>query len=219
MKLLIVSDFHGSREASHKTALKAKNLQGDIIVVCGDITQFGSVKDAEKILAPLITLGVPLLYVPGNCDPSQLVEVKINGATCIHGKCQIQGHVSFLGLGGTPISPFYSWFEMTETEIMETLTQGSKGCPLNKWFVIVSHSPPINTRLDLAFSGVHAGSVSLRRFIEQNKPHAVFCGHIHEAKGIDCIGETLVVNTGAVRHGNCAIAEFNDKIEVKLDSL
>jgi len=219
MKLLVTSDFHGSLEASQKTVLKVKNVGADVVVICGDITHFGSVKDAEKIMEPLIALGLPLLYVPGNCDSPQLAEAQIKGATCLHGRCQIQENVSFLGLGGAPTSQFYSLFEMTETEIMKTLSQGVKSCPQNKWFVIVSHSAPRDTRVDLTFSNVHAGSINLRRFIEERKPHMIFCGHIHEARGIDHIGETLLVNPGPVRHGNCAIANLNDRIEVKMDSL
>jgi len=219
MKLLVTSDFHGSLEASHRAASKAQIVEADIVVVCGDVTHFGSVKDAQKILAPLITLKIPILYVPGNCDPPQLAEAQISGAVCLHGICQIQGNASFLGLGGAPASQFYSLFEMTEKAIMETLSQGVKFCLQNKWFVVVSHSAPKDTRVDLAFSNIHAGSVSLRRFIEEKKPNIVFCGHIHEARGIDHIGETLIVNPGPVRHNNCAIVNFNEKIEVKLDSL
>ena len=219
MKLLVISDFHGSIEAAHKAAEKAKRTQADIIVVCGDITHFGSVKDAEKTLAPLTALGLPVLYVAGNCDPAQLAEAQIKDATNIHEQCQKINDVSFIGLGAAPTSRFYSWFEMSETKIMNTLEQIADRCPPTKWLVVVSHAPPKNTSVDRAFSKVHAGSVSLRTFIEKRKPHIVFCGHIHEAKGIDRIGDTIIVNPGPVRHGNCAIATLNDKIEVKLDSV
>jgi len=219
LKILALSDFHGSLEASQRAASKAKDVRADVVVICGDITHFGSVKDAQKILEPLIRLAIPVFYVPGNCDLPQLAEVEINGSMCIHSRCQTHGDVSYLGIGGAPVSSFYSLFEMSETEIMNKLNLGEKQCQQNKWFVVVSHFPPLNTRVDLSFSNVHAGSVSLRRFIEQKKPHVVFCGHIHEARGIDHLGETLLVNPGAVRHGNCATVNFNDKLEVKLDSL
>jgi len=219
MKLLVISDFHGNIEAAHRTTEKAKRTQADVIVVCGDITHFGSVKDAEKTLAPLTTLRKPVLYVAGNCDPSELAEAQITGATNIHGQCHEISNVSFMGLGAAPTSRFYSWFEMSETKIMNSLEQMADRCPPNKWLVVVSHAPPKDTSVDLAFSRMHAGSVSLRAFIEKRKPDIVFCGHIHEAKGVDRIGETIIVNPGPVRHGNCAIASLNDKIEVKLDAV
>ena len=124
-----------------------------------------------------------------------------------------------MGLGAAPTSRFYSWFELSETEIMNTLEQTADHCSSNKWLAIVSHTPPKNTKVDLAFSGTHAGSASLRDFIERKKPNIVFCGHIHEAKGIDSIGDTVIVNPGPVRHGSCAIASLDDKIEVELDSV
>ena len=219
MRLLVTSDFHGSVEAAHKTSAKAKRLEVDALAICGDITHFGSIRDAQKILESLIALELPVLYVPGNCDPTQLVEASIAGAVNLHGRCQRLNEVSFIGLGGAPISPYYSWFELSETQIMTTLKQSADTCPQSPWSVVVSHSPPIDTSVDLTFSGIHAGSVSLRVFIEERKPNAVFCGHIHEAKGIDRIGDTLIVNPGPVRHGKCAVADIGEKIEVRLDSL
>jgi len=219
MRLLVISDFHGSVEAAHRTAAKAQRTQTDAIVVCGDITHFGSVKDAEKILAPLIKLDMPVLYVPGNCDSAELAEAQITGATNIHGRCQKVNDVSFMGLGAAPTSRFYSWFEMSETKIRNALEQVAVRCSPNKWLAVVSHAPPKGTSVDLAFSRTHAGSVGLRDFIEKKEPDIVFCGHIHEAKGVDHIGKTVIVNPGPVRHGNCAIASLNGKIEVKLDSV
>ncbi len=219
MRLLVTSDFHGSIEAAHRTSAKAKQLGVDAIVTCGDITHFGSVGHAQKILAPLIALELPILYVPGNCDPSQLAEASITGAVNLHGKCQRLNDVSFIGLGGAPTSPYYSWFELSEAQIMTTLKQTADTCPQNPWSIVVSHSPPIDTSADLASSGIHAGSVSLRAFIEERKPNAVFCGHIHEARGRDQIGETLIVNSGSARHGKCAVADVDERIRVRLDSL
>jgi len=219
MKLLVTADFHGSIEAACTVSAKAKQLGVDIITICGDITHFGTVKDAERILAPLIALKLPTLYVPGNCDPAQLAEVQIAGAFNLHGQCKNFNHVSFIGVGGAPASPYYSWFELSETQITNTLEQSVSGCSTNRWLVVISHSPPRDTAVDLASSGDHAGSTSIRAFIEDKKPSVVFCGHIHEATGIDRIGNTIVVNSGSARHGKCAVADLNDRIEVKLLSI
>jgi len=71
----------------------------------------------------------------------------------------------------------------------------------------------------MAFSGEHVGSSSVRQYIEERQPSVVFCGHIHEARGIDNIGNALVVNPGPARHNQCAIVDLNEKIEVQLDHL
>jgi Icc-related predicted phosphoesterase len=219
MKLLVVSDFHGSIEAAHKTAAKTKKTKAEAIIVCGDVTHFGSVEDAERILSPLTALELPVLFVAGNCDPAQLAEAQIKGALNLHEQCLSLDAVSFMGLGASPTSRFYSWFEMSEAKIMDALVQTADRCSEDGSLVVVSHTPPKGTKVDLAFSKIHAGSVSLRTFIEKRKPSIVLCGHIHEAKGVDRVGDTIIVNPGPVRHGNCAIADLNDKIDVKLESV
>lgn len=219
MKLLVVSDFHGDIEAAHKTAAKAQKIEIDAIIVCGDITHFGSVEQAEKTLAPLTALGLPVLFVAGNCDPSQLAEAQIKGAVNLHEHCHRLDTASFMGLGAAPSSRFYSWFEMPETKILNALVQTAGRCSEDGSLVVVSHTPPKGTNVDRAFSAIHAGSASLRTFIEKRKPNIVFCGHIHEAKGVDRIGDTIIVNPGPVRHGNCAIVDLGDKIEVRLESV
>ena len=219
MKILAVSDFHGSFEASEKAALKAKGVRAEFLIVGGDITHFGSLGDAEKVLSPLIALKSRVLFVPGNCDPPELTETKIEGAVCIHGRCENYRDVTLLGVGGGPISHFRTPFEMTEKEIAGVLNQGLKECSLKRWFTVVSHSAPRDTKVDLAYNGKHIGSISLKKFIQDKKPDIVFCGHVHEAGGIDYISDTTIVNCGPARYGNCAVANFNEKIEVQLERL
>jgi len=220
MKILATADFHGSLEASKQAALKAKSIGADIVVICGDITHFGSVKDAEKILSPLTRLKLPILYVPGNCDSPSLLEKEVEGAQCMHGKCQTIGNLSFIGAGSIPADRVHpSPLDVSDEEILGALTQGLKQCESSSRLVVIAHSPPINTKLDITYFGGHVGSSSLRRFIEQTQPSVVFCGHIHEARGIDYIGKTVVANMGPARHGYCAVTDFNHEEDVKLDSL
>jgi Icc-related predicted phosphoesterase len=41
------------------------------------------------------------------------------------------------------------------------------------------------------------GSESVRRFIEEQQPKWFFCGHIHEAEGVEAqLGATRAVNVG-----------------------
>jgi Icc-related predicted phosphoesterase len=219
MKILAVSDFHGSVKVSERVVLKAKDIHADVVVVCGDITHFGSPEDAEKVLSPLTALKLPILYVPGNCDPHSLLDAKIEGANCIHGKCEVYGGVSFIGAASLPLDRINpSPWEISEDEILDALNEGSKHCTNRQRLVVVAHSPPLNTKLDLAYAG-HVGSSGLRLFIKQKQPSVVFCGHIHEARGIDYIGDTVIANTGPVRHEHCAVAVFNEKVEVQLGSL
>jgi Icc-related predicted phosphoesterase len=220
MKILAVADFHGDLEASKRAAVKAKTIGATVVVVCGDITHFGSVKDAEKVLSSLTALRTSVLYVPGNCDPPALADEEIENATLVHGKCFTVGNLSFVGAGTIPIDRVHpSPLEVSDNEIFAALTQGSKRCNPQRSIIVVAHSPPANTKLDKAYFGGHVGSYNLRRFIEENQPSVAFCGHIHEARGIDYIGKTVIVNTGPARHGCCATADFNEETDVRLNSL
>jgi Icc-related predicted phosphoesterase len=220
MKILATADFHGSIEAAEKAALKAQSIKADVMLACGDITHFGTSEDARKILAPLTKLKLPILYVPGNCDPPSLLDEKINGVLMMHGKCEVFDNYSFIGAGAVPIDRVHpSPLEVDDEEILAALSQGLKQCGSGHPLIVVSHSPPAYTKLDKAFFGGHVGSPLLRLFIEKYEPAAVFCGHIHEAKGVDRIGKTVIVNTGPARHGNCVVATLDGKVEVQPDSL
>ncbi len=79
------------------------------------------------------------------------------------------------------------------------------------------HNPPFNTKTDLSSRGNHAGSRIIRDFVVQLKPQIVFHGHIHEARGIDKINETYIVNPGPAFHGYYAFANIEDgRVTVEL---
>ena len=216
MRVLILSDFHGHHEAFTKAASEANRLKVELIALCGDITNFGHVKQARSLITPLTNLNLPILYVPGNCDLSSFFEEKIDKAKNIHAKCKTIKDCSFIGVGGSPSCHLNTPLEFPEKWIKNSLNSGYKICSSPKKLIILSHTPPINTKIDLAYLNKHIGSQSVRRFVEEKKPLAVFCGHVHEAPGIDWIGETLVINPGPAKKGNYAIAEINNTIEVKL---
>lgn len=219
LRILATSDFHGDAEAFRKTALKAKLHHIDVVVVCGDITHFGSLQQSKELLSPLLTIQCPVLFVPGNCDPPTLTEEKIETIESIHGKCKQVGNVNFLGVGGSSPSPFDTPFELTETEIAHILEQGFNSCQSKRQIVLVSHSPPKNTKVDIAFTGEHAGSISVRKFIEITNPTLVLCGHIHEATGTDKINNSTIVNPGPARHGHYALININAHKKIKLNNL
>ena len=217
MIILVGTDFHGSEEAFRNFGFKADEIKAEILVICGDITHFGSLQEAKRLLSVLEDPKVPILFVPGNCDPPSLATVEVECADSIHGSYRAYKDVMFFGFGGGPVSPFSTPFEMTEEEIADFLEEKAKNPLMRKWFIFVSHTPPKDTKVDKIYSGRHVGSQSIRRFIEERNPSVVLCGHIHEARGVDRIGGTIVVNPGPARHGYCALVYINNEIEVKLD--
>ena len=218
MRGLVLSDFHGRREAYSRTADEAKRLGAELILICGDLTNFGPAEEAQALLSPITELNLPILYVPGNCDLSSQLETKIDGTHNIHGSCRRINNLVFIGVGGSPTSPLNTPLEFPDREISKMLHKGLAKCSFIERLILVSHTPPFDTKVDLAFNGEHIGSKSVRRFIEEEKPIAVFCGHVHEARGIDNLRNTVILNPGPARHGFYAIADINYEVEVRLES-
>ena len=171
-------------------------------------------KQAKSLFEPLLNLNLPLLYVPGNCDLSSFLEEKIENALNLHASCVRIKDVAFIGVGGAPSSYLKTPLVFPENWITESLNSGFGLCSSQKKLIVLSHTPPFNTKIDLAYMSSHIGSRSVRRFVEEKKPLAVFCGHVHESPGFDYIGETLVINPGPAKKGNYALAEINGAIEV-----
>jgi Icc-related predicted phosphoesterase len=212
LKIIVIADVHSSREAYEKTVQKAKEVQADAICVCGDLTHFGTMEETEEYLSILVQSQTQVFFVPGNLDPPGIVNAKTKGATCIHATCRIVKDYSFIGLGA-----LYRAFEVPEDKIMQWLHKGSSECSQKVHTIIVSHVPPRDTKVDVAFIGGHAGSRNFSRFIIDTKPVAVFCGHIHEGRGIDHIGNTVIVNPGAARRGYYAFVKLDGNVDVELN--
>lgn len=217
LRILVSSDFHGSISAFQKVAVESKRLEVNLLVVCGDVTNFGTAKQAEKLLLNFERLEFPALFVPGNCDLPSVLDIETKNSFNMHGKYLELGDYIFIGVGGSPLSPLQTPLEFPEEEILKTLEFAVSKCPRNKRLILVSHTPPFNTKVDLAFNGEHIGSRSIRRFVENYKPLAVFCGHVHEARGIDKIGEIVIVNPGPARHGMYALVKVNGGVKVRLE--
>jgi Icc-related predicted phosphoesterase len=97
------------------------------------------------------------------------------------------------GLGYSNPTPFNTPGEYSEQELADRLSAFAGINPL----ALICHCPPIETPLDRIRKGVHAGSRSVREFIEENQPAHFLCGHIHEAAGVTTVmGRTACVNAG-----------------------
>ncbi len=205
MKVVAITDIHGNAEATKRLAEKLRG-DFDLLLIAGDVTNFGNAEKAGKVLEPLLSLGVPVLAVHGNCDgrdvPGLLEELGIG----IHGKrVELKG-VGFVGIGGSNVTPFHTVWELSEDEIRGILLKNYRDGD-----VILSHAPPKDTKADRVHSGLHVGSSALREFIEENQPPLVVTGHIHEARSVDRVGETVIVNPGPLFRGYYAVIDFDER--------
>jgi Icc-related predicted phosphoesterase len=145
--------------------------------------------------------------LPGNCDQLGVIDIIKKHGMSLHEKVAELGGVSLIGLGGSNVTPFGTPTEYTEAEIYDKLSKlFDKAKSSNT--VLITHFPPKDTKCDVIPSGAHVGSESLRKIIEEKKPYACVCSHIHESAGAeDTIGKTRIVNVGMLSHGNAVLIE------------
>ncbi|MEN3047466.1 MAG: metallophosphoesterase family protein [Candidatus Caldarchaeales archaeon] len=215
MRVLQLSDVHGSKRAAIAARDLVRSHGIELIVLAGDITTFGSVSEAKGILEVLASSGARVVYVPGNCDPPELLDLDlgIENVFGLHARAVEVGGLRIGGVGGGLFADGATWIELAEEELEEAMM------PLGSVDVLVSHTPPHGTGADL-LRGAHVGSRAVREYCERHSPVLVSCGHIHEARSVSRLGRTYVVNAGPAKSGNAALIALESRnVEVKLTTL
>ena len=160
MKIFALADLHG---AQYRLNLVLKNIEAyspELVVICGDITQFGPGEFAKTLLDQI---PVETLAITGNIDTADVGKgIDNSKATKIEMKRVVKKGVPFVGVSGVDPSQV-------------TIAEDKK--LVDKTSVIVSHEPPFGAQ-DKAFIGMHAGNKDLRELIDKHKPRLVLCGHI-----------------------------------------
>lgn len=189
----------------------------DHIIITGDITNFGYSLDAEAMLNRLSAINKNIMGVAGNLDQPEVADYLEDIGLSLHGKGKIIDGLGIVGLGGSNYTPFKTPYEFSEQELADLLASGLSQVGDVKNFILVSHAPPYKTETDKLLNGKHVGSTAVRSFIEQRQPLLCLTGHIHESRGQDYIGKTLVLNPGMIRDGGYTEVLFeNDEISASL---
>lgn len=200
MIIIALADIHGKLGYLSEVA---NDLRGaDLVLIAGDITNFGNKADAQMILSQLRQYNTNILAVSGNCDPVGVDKYLSDEGINISRNCIEKDGICFVGLGGS--LPCYGLTpnEMPEQRFCESMASVESTLASGR-FIFVSHQPAWGCRVDHCGNN-HSGSEAIRSFIEKNKPMIAVSGHIHEAVGVDRIGETTVVNPGPFRDGSYA---------------
>jgi Icc-related predicted phosphoesterase len=203
MRILALADIHGHTKNIPALAKAADAC--DVIVLAGDITDFGSREQAQAVLAALNKFGKPVLSVPGNCDPPEVEEVlRQQGGDIIQTPVKI-GAVLFVGLP-------YGISEKDTAKYADRISESDA-----EKVVLVSHEPAWGTAVDMQAATRHKGSQAVWSFIERVQPACAVSGHIHEARGTDRLGSTLLVNPGPFRNDCYVIIDIEaDSVQAKL---
>jgi Icc-related predicted phosphoesterase len=226
MKILVIADMHGYSDDVSTFFKKIDATDFDLIICPGDFTDmfnqppgFSQHNIADLILQKLVAFRTPLLCVPGNHDPYEIIDAFEEYDVNLHGKVKKFKGETFMGWGGA-VTPFHTAFEPTEEETREALEDMGK--KVGDDFILISHNPPKNTKLDRVATGEHVGSQVIRDFIEKKKPKLVITAHIHESSGEDRIGESPIFYPGPFYTGRYGVIDVQGKkvkCEIKRISL
>jgi Icc-related predicted phosphoesterase len=210
IRLLCLSDTHG-----HHHEIAPSDLHpADILVHAGDFSYFGNPDQVTSFKLWVQTLNIPAVVIAGNADTAFDTVRLPDFAGWIRRKTHTNvpletikptfladpGNIVYLENEATVISGVKFWGSPC------TPFAGDSGFRIRShqaaahWAaipddadVVVVHGPPLGV-LDRTSEGKSAGCPALRAAVERARPALLVCGHIHEARGVDRIGETLCVN-------------------------
>jgi Icc-related predicted phosphoesterase len=208
MNILAVADVHGTASASSTISQQIRRTSPDLVIVCGDISQFGPPSWAANFLD---SIPKKTLALPGNCDPEEVIAtIEESKALSLHGKKRKIDDVTFCGFGGSNPTPFGTLLEFTEDEIFSALDGIMEpGC------VLAVHSPP-KGHLDSTPAATGLGSSAISDIVKKYSPRLVISAHIHEARGVERDEHTIYVNPGPASKGYAAVIKLKDHIDVEL---
>lgn len=226
MKIIAFGDIHmATSEAGRIPGIG----EADLVILNGDLTNFGGIKEAKTVLNDILSLNPNVLAQFGNLDGGEVNGYLEDLGLNLHGQARlVRGEVCLVGVGGSNPTPFNTPSEFSERELLaltdRAIRQGIEYTalaePLHRRripLILVSHVPPYNTRVDRIHNGRHVGSTAVRTIIERYQPDLCITGHIHEGKGRDSIQKTEIFNPGMLRRGGwVAIDVTHSQLEVQL---
>jgi len=205
MKILAVADIHGSQYRLNTLLDNIEKYSPDLVIICGDITQFGPGAVAINFLNQI---PVETLAIPGNIDTSEVgPAITESSAENIDLKRVVKNGISFVGMGGETISLRAVITDKDRKKPIEEL--------LDEKTVLITHVPPYKLQ-DKVYIGHHIGSKELKKLVENYLPRLVLCGHVHEDPGMTMFHDTVIVNCSMGKRTEGALIEINEGIDVNI---
>jgi len=218
MKIVSFGDVH---MATRNLDLMGEVMRDtDMVIISGDLTNFGGDDDARKVLDDVRRVCPRVLALPGNLDRREVTAFLEREGVALHGRGMVLDGVAIFGCGGSNLTPFHTPTELTEDEIYATLMAGYEQVRGHRPLLMVCHTPPFETHCDRIIGGRAVGSTAARRFIEEVKPDVCISGHIHESAGADAIGPTRVFNAGPFKGGGYVVVRSaGQELDAQLEFL
>jgi Icc-related predicted phosphoesterase len=108
LKLAVIGDLHvvETDEHRYRDLFAEMSEVGDVVVLCGDLTNFGKTKEAENLASDLQACTIPVVGVLGNHDyecgqPQEVTRILTEaGVTVLDEQATIVKGVGFAGVKG-----------------------------------------------------------------------------------------------------------------------
>ena len=214
-KILAISDVHGEENENLYTYLNNNDI--DLVLVLGDITNFGPLDFVGTFIEKIAECDVDVIAIPGNCDPKGICNAINDVSFCLHNNIIAYGDAIIFGYGGSNETPFNTPGEIQDNKIYGDVYEllanydyvYNEDVPKVK--ILATHAPPFNTEADKMENGEHVGSQGILKSIHEFEPQINVCGHIHEAKSLSKIGNiTDVANPGMLKDNGAVLIDVID---------
>lgn len=200
---IVIGDLHD------KTARLAEIpglAEADGIIVTGDLTVTGGVPQARRVIEALLGYNPRIFAQIGNMDRAEITDWLEAREWNIHTRVrELAPGTALMGVGGSPFTPFGTPSEFPESRFADWLERMWQTARNSRRVVLAAHTPPRDTRCDCLGDGTHVGSTAVRDFLLECQPDVCLCGHIHEARSLDQLGRTILVNPGPLSAGGYAV--------------
>lgn len=191
------------------------------VIVSGDLTNRGRKAAAERIIGEISRIN-PVIYAQiGNMDFKEVQDYLEERGLNIHARGLDLGQgVGLMGVGYSNPTPFGTPSEVSDDQIAKWLVEAHEQVRGLPHLLLVTHNPPFNTATDKVLGRVSVGSRAVRAFIEEVQPEVCLTGHIHEARSVDTIGKTVIINPGQLIAGGYALIRLTEQgLEAELRTI
>jgi len=200
MRFLVFSDLHQEDEALERLRELSKGEEFDYVLSCGDNSQ------SVSFLEELIDSFPRFFLIPGNWEGESANSFLSRSRNCINEKrVELEDGLNLVGFGYSNYTSFGTYGELSENEIYERL----KRLNIDNNTILLLHCPP-RGYFDSTRAG-HAGSPSVLKIIWEKKPLVALFGHIHENKGTEKLGATMLVKVPPANHLEACIVDIKNK--------
>jgi Icc-related predicted phosphoesterase len=205
VRIVCIGDVHLAFRAIER--LGDELARAELAVLVGDLTHFGEPADAFRVVDAVRRHCPNVLAVTGNLDMLWVIDAFREAGISLHGDGRRFSGLGIFGCGGSNITPMDTPTEFEEDELTTILERGWASVAGSARTLMICHTPPFDCRLDRLCNGTPVGSRAVRAFIEHRRPDVAVVGHIHEGRGVERIGHTLVLNAGATRDGGYVVID------------